>query len=135
MEVVDCSEEGYERQMEVTEKTLRELSAGAISRICVMNKADKSEYAGRLPHISGNRIYLSAKEGTGIPELLDMIEKKLFGDLLECAFLIPYGEGRAEHLLRSRAEVLETSYREEGVYMKCRLDRKLLSEVKQYALL
>ena len=135
LEVVDCSEEGYERQMEVTEKTLRELSAGAIPRICVMNKADKSEYAGRLPHISGNRIYLSAKEGTGIPELLDMIEKKLFGNLLECAFLIPYGEGRAEHLLRSRAEVLETSYREAGVYLKCRLDRRLLSEVKQYALL
>ena len=78
---------------------------------------------------------LSAKSGEGIRELRDMILEKLFGDLISCDFLIPYQEGAAEHFLRERAQILRSEYREDGTFLSCRLDRRLLARVKQFALL
>lgn len=73
--VLDYSDESYRKQKEVTEETLRDLGAGDIPVIYAYNKADRCMEAGQLPVIRGNRIYMSAKTGAGIPELADMIQK------------------------------------------------------------
>lgn len=135
IQVVDYSDENYKRHMEVTEKTLKELSAGHIPMIYAMNKADRGPHPELTPLVSGDRIYLSAKTGAGIPELTELITEKLFGNFTECEFLIPYADGAAEHVLRTKAQVLMSEYREDGIYLKCSLDRKLLSGLKQYVLL
>ena len=90
LHVVDFSDEHYKEQMEVTEETLKELGAGDIPRIYIMNKADSVMERETLPKISGNRIYMSAKYGIGIPELLRMMEQILFSEYQEARFLIPY---------------------------------------------
>ncbi|MCI9008053.1 MAG: GTPase HflX [Lachnospiraceae bacterium] len=73
LHVLDYSDESYRRQREVTEETLRDLGAGDIPVIYVYNKADLCMEEEQLPLIRGNRIYLSAKSGAGIPELAEMI--------------------------------------------------------------
>ena len=79
LHVLDYSDEACRRQREVTEETLKELGAGDIPVIYVYNKADlRMQEDGLkmpLPRIQENRIYLSAKTGEGIPELVDMIWK------------------------------------------------------------
>lgn len=79
LHVLDYSDEACRRQREVTEETLKELGAGDIPVIYVYNKADlRMQEDGSkmpLPRIQENRIYLSAKTGEGIPELVDMIWK------------------------------------------------------------
>ncbi|MDO4261747.1 MAG: GTPase HflX [Eubacteriales bacterium] len=73
LHVLDWSDEACRAQREVTEETLKELGAGDIPVIYVYNKADRKEGEGALPRIQGNRIYLSARTGEGIPELSEMI--------------------------------------------------------------
>lgn len=73
LHVLDYSNESCRKQRDVTEETLKELGAGDIPVIYVYNKADKRSDVGALPVIRGNRIYLSAKTGEGIPELVGMI--------------------------------------------------------------
>ena len=73
LHVLDYSDESCRKQRDVTEETLKELGAGDIPVIYVYNKADKRSDVGALPVIRGNRIYLSAKTGEGIPELVGMI--------------------------------------------------------------
>lgn len=73
LHVLDYSDESYRKQREVTEETLRDLGAGDIPVIYVYNKADLCMEEGQLPLIRGNRIYLSAKSGAGIPELAEII--------------------------------------------------------------
>ena len=90
LHVVDFSDEHYKEQIEVTEETLKELGAGDIPRIYIMNKADSVMEEETLPKISDNRIYMSAKYGIGIPELMRMMEKILFSEYQEAQFLIPY---------------------------------------------
>lgn len=135
IQVVDASDENHERHIAVTKKTLEELSAGNIPMITVMNKADRGPHPELVPLVTGERIWMSAKSGEGIRELTDMILEKLFGDLISCDFLIPYQEGAAEHFLRERAQILRSEYREDGTFLSCRLDRRLLARVKQFALL
>lgn len=141
LQVVDCSDPDWQRHVEVTEETLRELGAGELPMIYVMNKADRctaeshpdGETPGALPRISGERrIYLSAANGVGIDELTSLIVKRLYGDRTEETFLFPYSEGAAENRIREQAELLETEYREDGIYLRCRLSKRLLEEFAGY---
>lgn len=75
LHVLDYSDESYRKQREVTEETLTELGAGDIPVIYVYNKADRCMEADQLPVIRDNRIYMSAKTGAGIPELVELIRK------------------------------------------------------------
>lgn len=79
LHVLDYSDELYRKQREVTEETLRDLGAGDIPVIYIFNKAERCMEAEQLPVIRGDRIYMSAKTGSGIPELVEMIQKRTAG--------------------------------------------------------
>lgn len=72
----------------------------------------------KLPVVTENSIYLSAKQQIGMEALICLIEKKLSGGYQECTLLIPYTDGRAVSYLNEHAVVYETAYLEEGVQMK-----------------
>lgn len=115
LQVVDFSDPHHREQMEVTQETLKELQAGQIPCLYVMNKADLVMGESELPKVLGDRIYLSAKQGIGLAELLELIQKKLFGDYRECTFLIPYTDGAAVSRLQEQALVRSISYEADGV--------------------
>lgn len=128
IQVVDDSDEQRQRHMAVTEETLRELGAGHIPMLYVMNKADRVPEERNLPRVQGNRIYMSAKLGIGLSELTELIVTALYGKAVEKELLIPYSDGAAENNLRQMAEVLSCDYTEEGVRMRVRLGEKTLEK-------
>ncbi len=138
LQVVDYSDPHYKEQIAVTNQTLRELGADGIPMIYVYNKADlvspdkipgmagaePEQVTAALPQVTENSIYLSAKERTGMEELIGLIEKKLAGGYLECTLLIPYTDGRVVSYLNENGVVSRTEYLEEGVKMwvNCRME-------------
>ncbi len=130
LQVVDFSDEHYKRHMEVTKETLRELGAREIPVIYVYNKADLC--MNKLPKISDNRIYLSAKKKEGLTELLTMITDKLYADNEEAAFLIPYEKGQIVSYLCENAEVIEQNYVEKGVYLVVNCHQSDSTKYKEY---
>ncbi|MGN1149030.1 MAG: GTPase HflX, partial [Lachnospiraceae bacterium] len=115
LQVVDFSDEHYKKHIEVTEETLRELGAGDIPVIYVYNKADLC--MENLPKVSDNRIYMSAKSGAGMEELLQMITDTLYADNEKTTFLIPYDKGQIVSYLCENAEVIAQNYIENGVHL------------------
>ncbi len=115
LQVIDYSDDQYKKHMEVTEETLREIGAGGIPVIYVYNKAELSMPS--LPVVTDNRIYLSAKSGEGIEELVKLITDTLYAANEETAFLIPYDEGWIVSYLCENAEVLSQDYVENGVQL------------------
>lgn len=139
IQVVDYSDPHYKEQIEVTNRTLKELGAAGIPMLYVYNKADlvcpdalpglsgveKEELTAHLPAVAkshngsdGDVIYLCAKMRIGMEELVGLIEEKLAGGYVECSLLIPYADGRAVSYLNENAVVYETEYAEDGVRMR-----------------
>lgn len=132
LEVVDCSDEEHLRHMEVTGATLRELEASDIPVIYVMNKADRLYPAEELPIINGDRIYMSAREGTGIEELCDMISSRLEEDMLRLSLVIPYKDAGKEYLISAKGEILEKEYTDKGIELLCLIGRRYIKDIKEY---
>lgn len=105
LQIVDASDEHYREHIQVTEETLRELGAEKIPCIYVMNKADLIMAKEELPRIDGNKIFMSARDGIGLQELLQMIKKRVFSGNREGIFLIPYEKGEIVSYLNSNATV------------------------------
>ena len=138
LQVVDYSDPHYREQIAVTRKTLQELGADSIPMIYVYNKADlvspeelpglsgtaREQLPEKLPVVSRDSIYLSARNKAGMEELIGLIEQKLSGGYRECTMLIPYTDGRAVSYLNENGIVSETEYLEEGVRLRvnCRAE-------------
>lgn len=133
--VADASDPEHMMQMDVTARTLRELGAGSIPAIVVMNKSD--QVPGNEPPLSSSRtdrIRISAKEGDGIRELLHLIEEKLDGETVQETVLIPYNAMSEARLLRQRAAILSEEYVQEGLRLNVRMDMELLRRYREYVI-
>ncbi|MBD5517402.1 MAG: GTPase HflX [Lachnospiraceae bacterium] len=121
LQVVDYANPHYREQIEVTNRTLKELGADGVPMLYLYNKADlvtQEHLPGPLPAVSGDSIYLSAKKRIGMEELICLIEEKLSGGYRECTLLIPYTDGRAVSYLNENGVVYETEYLENGVRLR-----------------
>ena len=127
LQVVDYANPHYREQIEVTNRTLKELGADGVPMLYLYNKADLvtlEHLPGPLPAVSGDNIYLSAKKRIGMEELICLIEEKLAGGYKECTLLIPYTDGRAVSYLNENGVVYETEYLENGVRLRvnCKIE-------------
>lgn len=133
IQVIDYSDEYHREYMKVTEDTLRELDADKIPMIYVFNKSDLCGM-GTFAMIQGDdKIFMSAKSGEGIEALLKLIEGKLAGDYQDCTFLIPYQRGDIVSYLNTNAQVQETQYREDGVFVKANVRKSDAGKYQEYA--
>ena len=119
LHVVDVSNEEYRFMMEVTNDTLKAIDVENIPTIYVYNKSDLADV--EYPLVSGDNIWLSAKEDVGLEELLQQIKQQIFANYVTCQMLIPYNQGGIVSYLNEQATVLETEYEEEGTLLMLEL--------------
>jgi GTP-binding protein HflX len=152
LEVVDCSDPEYKEQMRITEQTLADLGAGSIPIIFVMNKADlvpdlkipqnahipagagllTETRPPTLPIVKDDRIWMSARHGTGLTELLQMIDARLNAGSVTCELLIPYAESGLESRLRQAAVIHDCRYEAEGILISATIDAANLPRFEKY---
>lgn len=114
--VVDISDPEYQRQVEVTLQTLTEIGVENIPIIYAYNKADQT--AIDFPKVSGDELYLSAKQRLGINELSQLIRRHLFKNYQTCQMFIPYSQDRIVAYLHESAHILATHYEESGTKLE-----------------
>lgn len=131
--VLDASDPYHLSHKKVTEDTLRELDASNIPRIYVMNKSDMvPERDGLLPEVNEEKIFISAKTGSGIDELLEMINKVIRkgGEVLNLT--IPYSQGELLSRIHQNGVVMSKEYAPEGVIITAECPVFMLDEAKKY---
>lgn len=131
VQVVDFSDRYHRQQMEVTNETLRELEAANIPRLVVYNKADKCEMR-ELPRRRGDCLYMAAKTGCGLEELLELIKEKIYADFVDRSFLIPYDKGSVGAYFMENAVILEQEYREDGQHIRVKCHFQDAEKYKMY---
>lgn len=118
--VMDFSDVYHKEHLQVTLETLKELDAANIPAIYVYNKADLCGI--NIPKIVDKNIYMSAKCGQGLEELLAMIESHARKDYETFEMLIPFQNGDVYSYLKEQAIIDETEYLAEGIKVcgKCK---------------
>lgn len=132
LHVVDVSDEEYRFMMDVTNETLKAVDVEGIPMIHVYNKSDLTNV--EYPLVSGENIWIAAKQGEGLDELLTMIRTIVFNDYVQCSMLIPYDQGSVVSYLNEVATVLSTSYEENGTLMKVELKQADHNKLEKYVI-
>jgi GTP-binding protein HflX len=120
--VVDASSDDCEFNMNVTHSVLKEIGAGDIPYITVFNKTDKLQDESHIPHVEGESLTVSAKYGTNMDELTEMIRKMIFSDLRQAKLLIPYDKGAVSSYLMEKCNVSRVEYIGAGTYIEAELN-------------
>jgi GTP-binding protein HflX len=113
LHVVDGSSVDPDHQIEAVHSVLQEIGADAIPELLVINKTDRGPRAGRFAELHPGSVAVSAKDGTGIEELLRAI-----GDRLRVAdrvveLVVPFARGDVLAAVHREGEVVD-SHDDEG---------------------
>ena len=130
--VVDSSYENRDFYMGVTNEVIDQIGAGGKERIIAYNKMD---IAKSVPlDVSGHDVvYLSAKTGEHVDELVEKIREKIFGGRVEMTLLIPYQRGDITSYLCENAQISSMEYEEEGTLLRGKLEREDALRYEKFA--
>ncbi|MFC5401459.1 GTPase HflX [Cohnella soli] len=121
VQIVDYSNPEFERHIEVTNTTLKEIGADGVPMIYAFNKSDLTDKP--YPLTVENKVYMSVKERAGLESLVGLVKERVFQDYVECEVVIPFSEGRLVSYFNVNANVQATEYEENGTRLRMECKR------------
>ncbi|MFF2652787.1 GTPase HflX [Streptomyces sp. NPDC058045] len=134
LHVVDGSHPAPEEQLAAVREVVRDVGATEVPEIVVVNKADLADplVLQRLLRTEKRALVVSARTGTGIEELLDLVDAELPRPEVEIEALVPYTAGRLVARAHTDGEVLSEEHTPEGTLLKARVHEELAAEFAPY---
>ncbi|WP_340683318.1 GTPase HflX [Amycolatopsis coloradensis] len=136
--VVDGSDPTPEEQVNAVREVLAEItkrrSEPLPPELLVINKADAADEVSlaRLRHQMAGSVQVSARTGTGITELAEVIAEKLPRPEVVVEVLIPYSRGELVSRAHADGEVLEEEHVETGTRLVVRGRPELASALSEF---
>lgn len=130
--VIDASSPFLELQTKTTLEVLNEIGVKDIPIINVYNKVDKVNDFVLQTIDNTDSLFTSAVTLSGYDELLNTIEKKLFGDYIACELLIPYTKGEILNTIMNNSVVDSVEYLDNGIYVKATISTYLYNLYYEY---
>jgi len=130
LNVCDVSSPDFDNQLAVTTQVLKDLGAGNIPVLTVLNKCDMVE----IPPLTLDKTTaaISAKEGIGLETLLQKIAQNLPETHRRLQLILPYDKAGLANEIRINGKVLTEDYRGEGVFLDALVDIKICHKVQDY---
>ena len=129
LNICDISSPEYEDHLRVTAEVLKDLGAEGIPTLQVLNKCD---LVFEQPHIAGDAVYISAKNGSGISLLLEALENAFPEPRVHCRFRFPFEELSQGSILRDDSAVLEENYTEDGLLIEVICSARMMERYKDF---
>ncbi len=124
--VCDASAEDCAQQVQVTNELLNELGCAGIPVVTVLNKCDKVPYIDELDiSKQENTVKMSAKNGTGIAELLVAVQKALPQSCIRCRLLVPFDKAGLLSTVRAEGRIFSEEYTADGILVDALVDVKV----------
>lgn len=133
LHVIDATNSSYEIQKKTTELVLKELKADDKPTVLVYNKIDRLEL-DIYPKNHDDVIYISAKKGINMDKLLEMIQEALMKNTYSVNLLLPYERGDIFSKLKSKYNIEEFEYVENGITLNANLEEEDYNIYKDYIL-
>lgn len=139
VKVEDISHDRTDFQREILNNVLDDLKLSDKKSIFVYNKIDKIDTelqnGGISEQNNENKVFVSAKTGLNMDKLKDAIVQNIFDDEKELKLLLPFDKGDLASKLCDNANVLEMLYKDDGIHMIARLNKREQDLVKEYVAL
>ncbi|HEY0259268.1 MAG TPA: GTPase HflX [Lacisediminihabitans sp.] len=134
LHVVDGSHPDPGSQLATVRAVIGEVEARHIPEIVVFNKSDLVDADQRLVlrGIEPHAIFVSARTGEGVEELLAAIATALPKPSVELELLIPYDRGELISSLHERGRILTTSYEEAGTRVAVLVDEEFAATLRPF---
>lgn len=133
LHICDASSDNCEEQAKVTLELLAELGCEGIPTITVLNKCDKVSLLNDIL-TEENVVKISAKEGTGIDNLLLAIQNALPQSAVRAKLLLPFDKAGLLNTIRIDGKVFSEEYTADGILTDALIDIKIYPKVEDYKL-
>ena len=133
LHVIDATNSSYELQKSTTESVLKELDADKKNTILVYNKIDKLDI-DIYPKNEKEKIYISAKKGINMEELLLLIQDAIMENTYDVRLMLPYERGDIFSKLKGKYNIEEFEYTESGIELEANLEEEDYNIYKEYIL-
>jgi GTP-binding protein HflX len=141
LHVIDASDSGFERQIEVTDKVLEEIEAQDVPRIRVFNKIDNVDNRGDaaaqaereavLREKYPNCIVMSARRPEDVAKLHKVIIAFFQRDLSEAELFLPWSAQQLRGAIFATCEVLAERAEEEGAFFQVRGEQAVVDNLRE----
>ena len=121
LHVIDASNDAWPRQRDVVLSVLEDIGAADKPIVQAFNQADRLQ-SGQIELLDADGVVISAKEASGMEELLRAVQARLGMQSVCCRLCIPYDKGALVSRLHDAARQVEVSYAADGVHMTLTLD-------------
>ena len=131
LHVVDASNPQMDEQMYIVYETLENLEVRNKPIITAFNKQDKVEGDLILRDFKADHVVrISARQGDGLAELHQVFEDVLREQKVLIERLYPYADAGKIQMIRKYGELLEESYREDGIFARGYVPVEIYERVK-----
>jgi GTP-binding protein HflX len=135
LHVVDISHPNALNQFESVQQTLDELGAKHIPVVTALNKVDQlrdPESAREAVSHFSKAVTISALNGTGIKELLAVIQQELYETYAPIQVRLPYQQGALISLFHEAGQVERVEHGRGGVLLQGRIPGRLLAQFRSW---
>jgi GTP-binding protein HflX len=138
LHVIDASDPGFERQINVTEQVIEEIDAGKVPRLRVFNKIDQvgdaKAQAARTKALRAQYpkcIVLSAVDSDDVAKLHKTIRAFFSRRLVKAELFLPWSAQQLRGELFAQCQVLEERADAEGAHFRVRGERKDIDGLRE----
>ena len=132
--VVDASHPDPEGQLATVREVIADVEAKNIDELVVFNKADLADDFTRmkLRDLAPDALFVSARTGEGIEELLAEIAKRIPSPDVRVRALVPYDKGALISKVHLNGKLLTSEHLETGTLIEALVKPDLAAELKPY---
>jgi GTP-binding protein HflX len=132
LHVLDVSSPFVHEQNEAVLEVLRELNAHNKPVVAALNKVDllDNEFAlKRYQKDFKHSVPVSARKGTNIPQLLELLSEQLPGAMTEIEVSIPPSQMHLVNLIYREGRVLKKGYQNGKIYLRARVPQRVKAKL------
>lgn len=138
LHVIDASDPGFERQLEVTDEVLEEIGANIVPRIRIFNKIDfvgdavaQAEREVALQARYPDCVVMSARRPDDVAKLRQKIVTFFQQDLVEAEIFLPWAEQQMRGEIYATCQVLEENSNDNGSLIMVRGEPNVVEKLTQ----
>jgi GTPase len=138
LHVIDASDPGFERQLEVTDTVLKEIGAHEVPRIRVFNKIDngfdatqQAEHEFALRAKYPDCVVMSARRPEDVARLHDKIVAVFQQNFVEIELFLPWSAQQLRKNIYENCEVLAERADEDGAFFRVRGEQVAVEKLRE----